>query len=157
MIGYSSDVSKNFLGICAIYTTSCGSVHPSHTEDIPSTQDDNQTNVVEDTSQEQIQEEQIQEPTTCPFEIPSTFQSMEEYEVGLGPDGEVFGYWYIFFYEEHHFEWYHSDSTESGFYTCTNNRIEASNPNIEAYYDDTTDILMWNNIPYINQLSSTQE
>lgn len=79
----------------------------------------------------------------------STFRSVNKYEVGLGPNGPVMGYWNIVF-ENDKFEWQHSDFGTSGTYTCKDNILQVSTSSfpISANYDASKNILVWDNIEY---------
>lgn len=79
----------------------------------------------------------------------SAFQSVNQYEVGISPNGLVMGYWSIGL-ENGKIEWLHSDISESGSYNCSNNllQVKFSNQSGTASYEKDRDILIWNNIEY---------
>jgi|SRR3989344_4024967 len=79
----------------------------------------------------------------------SSFRSTNQYEVGLGPNGEVMGYWGITF-RRNKFEWGHSDVSESGTYTCKNNVLQVKffDHSITAHYDGSKKILTWDGVEY---------
>lgn len=79
----------------------------------------------------------------------SSFRSINQYEIGLGPNGPAMGYWGITF-RENKFEWGYSDVSESGTYTCKNNVLyaQAYNRSITAHYDGSKKILTWDGVEY---------
>ena len=88
----------------------------------------------------------------------SSFRSINQYEVGLGPDGPAMGYWGIQFqkgttlsdYGKSTFQWGHSDVSESGTYTCKDNvlQIKFFDHSITAHYDGSKKILTWDGVEY---------
>ena len=88
----------------------------------------------------------------------SSFRSIKQYEVGLGPNGPAMGYWGIQFkkgatlsdYDKPTFEWYHSDVSESGTYTCKDNVLQVKffDNSITAHYDGSKKILTWDGVEY---------
>ena len=94
----------------------------------------------------------------CDLISNSSFRSINQGEVGLGPNGPEMGYWGIQFqksttlsdYSELTFDWGHSDVSESGTYTCKNNVLQAkfSNYSMTAYYDGAKEILTWGGVEY---------
>ncbi|KKS98327.1 MAG: hypothetical protein UV73_C0002G0041 [Candidatus Gottesmanbacteria bacterium GW2011_GWA2_43_14] len=88
----------------------------------------------------------------------SSFRSINQYEVGLGPNGPAMGYWGIQFqkgttlsdYGEPTFQWGHSDVSESGTYTCKDNVLQVKffAYSITAYYDGSKKILTWDGVEY---------
>lgn len=85
----------------------------------------------------------------CDFINNSNFKSVNQYEVGLGPNGSVMGYWSISF-GENSFAWAHSDVFEEGSYTCKNNilNVKVSSQSITSSYDKDKKILTWDGIEY---------
>lgn len=85
----------------------------------------------------------------CSFISNSTFRSINQYEVGLGPNGPAMGYWGITF-QGNTFDWSYSDVVESGTYTCKSNVLQAklSNRSIAVHYDGKQEILTWDGIEY---------
>ena len=49
------------------------------------------------------------EVVDCVLPVPSRFLSVDEFEIGLGPDGAVMGHWSISFSENNAFIWNYSD------------------------------------------------
>ena len=96
----------------------------------------------------------------------SSFQSINQYEAGLGPNGPAMGYWDIQFqkgttlsnYGEPTFQWGHSDVSESGTYTCKENvlQVKFSDHSITAHYDGAKKILTWDGVEYKKFVVSTQ-
>jgi len=84
----------------------------------------------------------------CLFVIPSIFSSIEELEVGLGPQGEVCGNWTIGFTEDG-FQWHHSDVFEQGAYRCQGAEVNRIDGGEAGRFDTSTDILMWENVEYL--------
>jgi hypothetical protein len=78
------------------------------------------------------------------------FRSINQYEVGPIPEGGVaYGYWWVIF-SDNTVEWAYSDIVETGTFTCENGIINASinNREIEASYDEGSEILTWDGIEY---------
>jgi len=88
----------------------------------------------------------------------SEFRSLKKYEVGLGPKGQVTGYWSIEFrkgenlsdYGRLGFQWHHSDTSDEGTYGCEEGalRIKLSGHTFTAKYDRHTRILVWKGVEY---------
>jgi hypothetical protein len=88
----------------------------------------------------------------------SEFRSLKQYEVGLGPKGQVYGYWSIKFrkgetlsdYGQLVFHWHHSDSSDEGTYRCKKGllHVRVSGHTFFAKYDRQTRILNWEGIEY---------
>ena len=89
---------------------------------------------------------------TCGLPVPSTFTSVEEHEVGLGPDGEAMGHWTLEFTAVSFF-WHHSDHSEEGSYTCAGDLVtgEAGGMAYEGYFDSSSGILSWDGLDYIQE------
>ena len=112
-----------------------------------------QKNNPNDEPAEQIPEEIEQDNRTnniCAFEVPAHFISIEELEVGLGPEGIILGYWSIDFYEDGMYEWNYSDITEFGEFTCNQNIISYSSYEgmHQSVYDMQSEILHWTDVSY---------
>lgn len=95
----------------------------------------------------------------CTLFSNSTFRSVDKHEVGLGPNGAEMGYWSIQFqegttlsdYGQSTFEWNHSDFSESGFYSCKNNLLNAKSESggpISTSYDFNQELLDWDGVKY---------
>ncbi len=84
------------------------------------------------------------------FEIKNkSMKSVNKYEVGLGPNGEVLGYYYIKFGQTD-FGWTHSDVYQEGTFACKDNVVEGSS-NRDSYkgmYNNDRRILLWEGIEY---------
>jgi len=86
----------------------------------------------------------------------SSFRSINQYEVGLGPNGPAMGYWVIQFqnstidYGKPTFQWSHSDVSESGTYTCKGDVLQVKffDHSITAYYDGSKKVLIWDGVEY---------
>lgn len=94
----------------------------------------------------------------CNLVSNSSFRSINQYEVGLGPNGPVMGYWGIQFqkgttlsdYDQPTFQWGHSDISEGGTYTCKDNVLQVKffDRSITAHYDGGRKILTWDGVEY---------
>ncbi len=86
----------------------------------------------------------------CSLFSDATFRSVNQYEVGLSPNGqEVMGYWTVVF-KNGEFGWSHSDMVEGGSYLCNNNVVYAklNNQTITASYDESRKVLIWSGVAY---------
>ena len=83
----------------------------------------------------------------CNMSIPTSFTSVEEYELGMTSDGVAMGSWQISFKPEL-FEWYYSDIVQLGAYTCSGNEIIGEDINFVGIYDPEERILIWDDILY---------
>ena len=101
----------------------------------------------DEASEEEIEEE-IDD--NCAFEIPAHFISIEEREVGLGPEEVVLGHWSIIFKEDAIYEWNYSDITEFGTFSCYENIISHSSYEgmTQSIYDIQTETLLWGDVTY---------
>ena len=102
-----------------------------------------------DSSVEQDTSTEPQEADDCWLPIPSNFVSVDEYEVGLGPDGPVMGHWTIAFQADG-YSWSFSDVTSEGEYSCQGETVvtEGGSDDIVGVYDPQTNILMWDDVAY---------
>jgi hypothetical protein len=75
----------------------------------------------------------------------SSFQSVDKFERGLGPNGAVLGYWNIKF-QNGQFQWDHSDVQENGTYTCLGTAINSKSHT--GTYDPESKTLTWESIKY---------
>jgi len=89
-----------------------------------------------------------EENRTCSYDIPSLFSSVKELGVGLGPQGELLGYWTIEFKEDG-FQWNYSDVTEEGTYRCQGTEVNRIDGEESGTFDTSTDILIWENVEYV--------
>lgn len=80
----------------------------------------------------------------------STYQSIEEYEAGLGEMGVVMGYWTIAF-DEDTFVWDYSDLSVGGSYSYVSETaflVQLSNSSFLAEIEFEEDELIWDSIRY---------
>lgn len=77
------------------------------------------------------------------------FESVEEKEIGLGPDGVAMGHWVIYF-STSTFEWTYSDVAESGTYVLDGKRVigQSGDRQILGEYDPESGILTWEETDY---------
>ena len=78
-----------------------------------------------------------------------SFDSVQEYECGLGPDGVFMCNWSISFTAAE-YTWLYSDIKESGRYTCAQGELVSttSSRSIAGSYDADTGRLIWDGISY---------
>jgi len=84
----------------------------------------------------------------------SVFQSKDQYEIGLGPNGEVFGYWYLSF-RENECIWDYFDVRDSGAYSISEDgtiNADFYNISIDATFDVNTNELVWDGVVYDLQM-----
>lgn len=93
---------------------------------------------------------QVAAEDACSLVVDQTFPSVEELEIGLGPDGVVMGHWSISFTGDS-FQWEHSDVAESGSYSCANGILSGTTgaaPPYEGSFDPTSRVLLWDGVEY---------
>lgn len=88
----------------------------------------------------------------------SSFRSINQYEVGRGPNGPAMGYWDVHFqkgttlsdYGKPTFQWSYSDVGETGTYTCRNNvlQVKFSDRSFTTRYDEIKEVLIWDGVEY---------
>jgi hypothetical protein len=79
----------------------------------------------------------------CALIASSEFRSIDKYEIGLGPNGEVMGYWSVRLQNDTAvsnrgqgtFEWHHSDVSETGTFECKNPSREEYQKSLQAQFD----------------------
>lgn len=102
---------------------------------------------------------QVQEPVSISSESELSaylsgfeFESLEDYELGLGQNGEVFGKWKIVFSgDDNSFQWYYSDVLENGEYAFLEaNRfsVTSGNTSFVATIYPGTEQIEWQDIIY---------
>jgi len=91
----------------------------------------------------------------CDSLVGSSFRSVEQRDVGVGPNGRpVLGYWSIGFKEDANGRpivmWVHSDVIERGTYICKDNILEVKffNYSTNGYYDGDKKVLIFDGIEY---------
>ncbi len=98
------------------------------------------------TSKSQLQHQ----PDSCNLINGSNFTSVSKYEGGLGPNGAVLIN-YALSFKANSVDWYHSDVSENGSYSCQNNVLQLNfnnEPTYTIYYDPALQILNWSDIEY---------
>ena len=111
---------------------------PANPRDSGNTEVDSQ-----ETDAEESNPDEVGNP--CLFAIPATFKSVEQFEVGLGPDGEVMGHWFLEF-NESELVWSYSDISSTQPYTCEGNQV--STGEARGLYDATNETMEWDGILY---------
>lgn len=79
-----------------------------------------------------------------------TYESIEQYECGLSPDGPVLCSWTISFTDDM-FQWRYSDVGESGTYSCSEGVITAMATADRRYrgeLDSSGELLTWEGVAY---------
>ena len=106
--------------------------------------------VPNETSEEEEEEIEEEIDDNCAFELPAYFISIEELEVGLGPEGVVLGHWSIIFQEDGIYEWNYSDVTEFGEFSCNQDIISHSSYEgmTQSVYNIQSETLHWGDVTY---------
>jgi hypothetical protein len=82
------------------------------------------------------------------------FESVEEHECGLTPDGVALCHWHLELSaldpQRSGFTWQHSDVGESGSVRCTGRRLSTDGigPVYTGEYDPATQRMIWDDLPY---------
>lgn len=87
----------------------------------------------------------------CSMFTDSIFRSVEQHEVGLGPNGPAMGYWEIHF-EDDAFVWFYSDFAEYGTYSCNDGILDAILENdspLNASFNEIEAVLLWDDLEYM--------
>lgn len=85
------------------------------------------------------------EPSTCAFAEPASFNSVEQLECGISPDGVSYCNWNVSF-DNGEFQYRLSDYILIGTYTCDGNTVTAVDNGNNSYtgtYDPSTGQLDW--------------
>lgn len=82
-----------------------------------------------------------------------SFNSVEQGECGLGPEGPVACNWQITFLpfdaSKTRYEWGHSDVAESGFVTCDGDAIRSDEATLYEGHFSTGLDLIWDDVAYL--------
>lgn len=85
----------------------------------------------------------------CEAIVGTTFESIDELECGITPDGVELCNWQVRFEENGEWLWMYSDVGEGGEYTCTGGVLTITNDaTIEHAYDPETQTLTWEGVDY---------
>ncbi len=86
----------------------------------------------------------------CEDVVGTTFESVEELDCGIAPDGKVLCNWTLSFSPDGSFNWAFSDAGVGGGYVCKDGLIVLDNsPGFSATYDPETGILSWDDVDYV--------
>jgi hypothetical protein len=96
----------------------------------------------------------LQSGDACLIAPDARFRSVEKYEVGLGPNGPVMGYWTVVFEPNNRLRWHWSDIEEHMTYACEGAIVIAAahGRQVTGIYDDTGvagEVLMFDGKQYV--------
>ena len=85
----------------------------------------------------------------CEAIVGTTFESIEELECGLTPEGVELCHWQVRFEDNGEWLWNYSDVGQGGDYTCVGGVLTITNDvTIEHAYDPRTQTLTWEGVDY---------
>lgn len=91
----------------------------------------------------------VSEGDACDALVGQHFESVEELECGIEPDGLGSCNWTVNFDDEGGYLWMYSDLGEGGDYLCDEGTITLlNNPGLAASYDLPTQVLTWDGVAY---------
>jgi hypothetical protein len=79
------------------------------------------------------------------------YESVDNHETGLGPQGVAMGKWSVVFKGDGSYEWNHSDVQESGRYFCDGLSVEGTIGDGDFYegtFNRAGDALTWEGVDY---------
>jgi hypothetical protein len=90
-------------------------------------------------------------PQSCSAIEGSVFESVDNHEVGLGPNGPAMGKWSVTFKTDGNYQWNHSDVQESGRYFCNGLGVEGTRGDgtfYEGSFSSDGSTLTWEGVDY---------
>jgi hypothetical protein len=90
-------------------------------------------------------------PQSCAAIEGRIYESVDEHEVGLGPDGPAMGRWSVIFKNDGNYEWNHSDIQEGGRYFCDGTDVEGTRGDgtfYEGSFSADGETLTWEGVAY---------
>jgi hypothetical protein len=79
----------------------------------------------------------------------ATFRSIDQREIGLGPDGPILWHWFVSF-RGNQFDWSWSDVQQNGSFTCTQGEIRGWHGEqvLHGRIDSESGTLTWEDLDY---------
>ena len=87
----------------------------------------------------------------CSLGDSGAFESIDERECGLGPDGVSYCHWQLTLMADSTFQWRWSDIGESGTWSCVGSDVEGIGSDgrlLVGTHDPATDLLIWDGVDY---------